>query len=53
MICFQLNALNQKLHNRAVVLTCGFFNIDWPLGLSMIASITTYMIIICQFEYNQ
>lgn len=46
----QMNALSHKLQNRPITLTCGFFNIDWPLALSILGTITTYMVIICQFE---
>lgn len=46
----QLNTLHYKIYLRPIVLSCGFFNIDWPLGLSIFGTVTTYMIIICQFE---
>ncbi|CAH1394845.1 unnamed protein product [Nezara viridula] len=43
-----------KLHismKREVVFTaCGFFNLDYTLVHSMIASATTYLVILIQFE---
>lgn len=50
--CFFLlvKALSLKMHIRPIIFSCGFFNIDWTLILSIIATITTYMIIFCQFE---
>lgn len=48
----QINALINKLQNRSMVLSCDIFNIDWSLGLSIFATIASYIIIICQFENN-
>lgn len=49
---FQAHTLFNKMSNRPVVLSCGFFNIDWPLGLSIVSTITAYIIIIGQFEHD-
>lgn len=46
----KVNSLISKLSSRPMILSCGFFNIDYTLGLTMFAAVTTYMIIICQFE---
>lgn len=35
---------------RPAILSCGFFQFDCPLGLSIVATITSYLIIICQFR---
>lgn len=46
----QMKALSLKMHIRPIILSCGLFNIDWTLVLSIFGTIGTYMIIICQFE---
>lgn len=45
--------LINKINSRPIILTCGLFDIDWKLSLSIFGTITTYMIIICQFELTQ
>lgn len=50
ILFLQINALSNKMRNRPIILTCGFFNIDWTIVLSIFATITTYMVIICQLE---
>jgi hypothetical protein len=46
----KVNFLLNKLQNRKVIFSSGFFNINLHLGLSMVSVVTTYMVIICQFE---
>lgn len=47
-----MSSLYNKIHNNQIVLSCGFFNIDLSLGLSIFGTIATYMVIICQFEQD-
>jgi hypothetical protein len=46
----KVNFLLNKLRNRKVVFSSGIFNINLQLGMSMVSVVTTYMVIICQFE---
>ncbi|CRL03417.1 CLUMA_CG016717, isoform A [Clunio marinus] len=46
----QISALKKKIINRPIIFTCGLFNIDWTIALSIIAAITTYLTIITQFD---
>jgi hypothetical protein len=46
----QANFLLNKFRNRQVVFSCGFFNINLQVALSIVSVIATYMVIICQFE---
>jgi hypothetical protein len=39
-----------KLQNRSINFTCGFFDIDLTLALSIFGTIATYMVIIFQFD---
>ncbi|CAO1441501.1 unnamed protein product [Diamesa tonsa] len=39
-----------QMRQRKAILTCGLFNIDWTLAFSIVGTITTYLVIICQFE---
>ena len=39
-----------QMRHRKTVLTCGLFKIKWTLALSIIATVTTYLVIICQNE---
>lgn len=48
----QIQNLLQKFYNREMIFSCGVFNINWQLGLSIVATVTTYVIIICQFEIS-
>lgn len=50
LVSFQLEALSAKIQLRAIAFNCGLFNIDWTLALSIFSTITTYMIIIFQYD---
>lgn len=45
---FSLQLLNQKIHFTAF----GFFTIDYSLLFTIIAAITTYLIVLIQFHIN-
>jgi hypothetical protein len=49
----RVNFLLTKLYNRPIVFSCGFFNINLQLGLSIISTVTTYMVIIFQFDMGR
>jgi hypothetical protein len=38
------------LHLRSPALSCGLFKFDWTLALSLFATISSYLIILCQFD---
>lgn len=46
----QVNDLITIINSREMALSCGFFKIDLTLCFTIFAAITTYMIIICQFQ---
>lgn len=46
----QVNAFASRVVSNPITFTCGFFNIDWTLELSIFGTITTYMIIILQYD---
>jgi hypothetical protein len=46
----KVNYLLNKLYNRKLIFSCGFFNINLQLGLSIVSTVTTYMVIIFQFQ---
>ncbi|CAO1424186.1 unnamed protein product [Diamesa hyperborea] len=46
----QLKTFMIQMRQRKAILTCGLFNIDWTLAFSIVGTITTYLVIICQFE---
>ena len=48
----QMILLSSKFDDQ-LIFTCGFFDFNWQLGLSILSSITTYMIIVCQFEVDK
>lgn len=48
----KLNHLLSKLYKRKIVFSCGFFNINLQLGLSIVSTVMTYMVIIFQFQIS-
>lgn len=47
---FQLTQFSSRIQLRAIVFNCIFFNIDWPITLTIFGTIATYMVIIFQYE---
>lgn len=45
-----MKTLMIQMRQRKTILSCGLFNIVRTLVFSIIATVTTYLVIICQFE---
>ncbi|CAO1387951.1 unnamed protein product [Diamesa hyperborea] len=46
----RLKLFSMQMHGHQPVLSCGFFPIDYTLAFLITGSITTYLVILCQFE---
>lgn len=45
-----LKIFSQQLIHRVPVLSCGLFTYDWTLMYSLASAITTYLVILIQFD---
>ncbi|XP_055633975.1 uncharacterized protein LOC129774283 [Toxorhynchites rutilus septentrionalis] len=46
----QLMQFSMMLNHRTVVISCGWFVCDWTMGMRIIQNITSYLVILIQFD---
>nr|NP_001345494.1 gustatory receptor 50 [Aedes aegypti] len=49
-VCCLLRKFSQQLWHHSPVISCGLFNFNWELIFTMIASLSTYVVILVQFD---